>query len=242
MVGTSSASYVNSLVLPQTQNGLNLPVSGEYGSSSEATLQLSGNGQYLTIMGYGVNAAQFNSAPGTYGPDSTNKALGQSGSVTGQGYTAVPRVVALIDANGNVDSTTGLFNVFSTNNPRSAYTVDGSKIYVSGQGSGSDSTGGVFLTTRGSSSATTITGNDAGGGNSQDTRIVQIYNGQLYVSTDSKSDRTPRSGAGSPYTTRLCTRPMPSSSLGTRSPTSTHHWLQPGLLTSDSTALGHDRY
>src|SRR4051794_33615446 len=55
--GTTSASYVNSLVLAQAFSGSNFAVSGEYGSSSEGFLHLSGNGQFLTIMGYGVNAA-----------------------------------------------------------------------------------------------------------------------------------------------------------------------------------------
>ena len=40
--GAASATYVNSLVLPQAGSGANFPVSGEYGSSSEGTLQLSG--------------------------------------------------------------------------------------------------------------------------------------------------------------------------------------------------------
>ena len=35
--------------------------------SSEATLQLSGIGQYLTILGYGVNAAAFDANPAQYG-------------------------------------------------------------------------------------------------------------------------------------------------------------------------------
>jgi len=194
--GTSSASYVNSLVLPQTSSGANSAVSGEYGSSSEATLQLSGNGQYLTIVGYGINAATFNANPGAYGPTAGNTALAQSGSVQGQGYTPVSRVVALIDANGLVNSSTALYGVFSGNNPRSAYTTNGSTIYVSGQGTSGDNTGGVFVTTRGSSSATSITGNDASSTSSQDTRTVQIYNGQLYVSVDSKSGATNRDYIG----------------------------------------------
>jgi PEP-CTERM motif len=193
---TGPATFVNSLMLPQTASGANLPVSGEYGSSSEGTLQLSGNGQYLTIMGYGINANQFNSSPGTYSILSTNTALGQSGSQTGQSYTPVPRVVALIDANGNVDSSTGIYNIFNGNNPRSAYTADGTNIYVSGQGNNPDNTGGVFYTTRGSNSATSITGADAGSGDSQDTREVQIYNNTLYVSTDSKEGSTNRSYVG----------------------------------------------
>jgi hypothetical protein len=86
--------------------------------------------------------------------------LGQSGSETGQSYTAVPRVVALIDPDGNIDSSTAIYNIFNANNPRSAYTADGTNIYVSGQGTSGDTTGGVFFTTLGSSSATAITGLD----------------------------------------------------------------------------------
>jgi hypothetical protein len=193
---TIGGAYVNSLVLPQTASGLNFPVSGELGSSSEGTLQLSGNGQYLTIMGYGVNAAAFNANPGSFGPDPGNTALGQSGSMTGQGYTAVPRVAALIDANGNVNSTTGLYNIFNTNNPRSAFTLNGTTFYVSGQGTSADNTGGVFLATLGASSATSITGNDASSTTSQDTREVQIYNNTLYTSVDSKSGSTNRDYIG----------------------------------------------
>ena len=88
--GTSSATYVNSLVLPQTVSGANLPVSGEYGSSSEGTLQLSGAGQYLTIAAYGINAATFDATPTAYGAAPSN-ALAQSGSLTGR---ATPRWLA----------------------------------------------------------------------------------------------------------------------------------------------------
>lgn len=192
--GTSGpATLINTLELPQTTvTGGNYAVSGEYGSSSEGTLQLSGNGEYLTIAGYGINANTFNTSPGSYSPDSTNTALGQSGSMTNQSaYTPVARVVALIDANGNVSSSTAVYNVFNANNPRSAYTANGSTVYISGQGTTSptlDSTGGVFLVNAGSTTTnpTSITGSDAGTNMSQDTREVQIYNGQLYTSTDSK--------------------------------------------------------
>jgi hypothetical protein len=194
--GSSGTGFVGSLVLPQTNSGANFAVSGEYGSSSEGTLQLSGNGRYLTIAGYGVNANAFNANPGSFSPDPTNTALGQSGSLTGQSYTAVPRVVALIGQNGSVNSSTALYNVFDANNPRSVYTVNGTSFYVSGQGNFPDATGGVFYATLGSHSVTSITGADAGSGSSQDTREVQVYNGQLYVSTDSKKGSTNRDYIG----------------------------------------------
>ncbi len=192
--GTASVTYVNSLVLPQNGSGANLPVSSEYGSSSEGTLQLSGNGQYLTIMGYGINATTFNAA---YAPGVTTNlygaapsgALAQSGSLTGQTYTPVARVAALIDANGNVNSSTGVFNIFDTNNPRSIYTLDGIHAWVSGQGNSADSTGGVFYVSLGAvtTAPVAITGLDTTSKSlSQDTRIVQVVNNTLYVSVDSK--------------------------------------------------------
>ena len=190
-IGTTSATYVGSLVLPQTSVGGDYAISGEYGSSSEGILQLTGNGEYLTIMGYGVNAAAFNANPTAYGTLTTDPskstALGQSGSLTGQGYTAVPRVVALISQNGTVNTTTALYNIYNGNNPRSVYSTNGTTFYVSGQGNSPDATGGVFYAKLGATSATPVTGLDTSGKTSaQDTRVVEVYDGQLYVSADSK--------------------------------------------------------
>ena len=205
--GTSSATYVDSLVLPQVASGNNFAVSAEYGSSSEGAIQLSGNGQYLTVMGYGVNAAAFNANPFAYG---NNAALAQSNSLTGQTVAAVPRVVVTIDGNGNVNSSTAVYNVFNGNNPRSVYSATGNTFYISGQGSSGDSTGGVFYTTTGSHSATAITGLDTSGGTvAQDTRSVQIINGQLYVSVDSKGG----SGNARSYIGTLGTAGNPPTSL-----------------------------
>ncbi len=192
--GTTSATFVNSIVLPQASSGANLPVSGEYGSSSEASVQLSGAGQYLVLMGYGVPAESFNQAyyPGFTGDPygaAPSGALGQSGSLTGQSYTAVPRVLTLIDANGNINTATAVYNIYNTNNPRSAYSLNGSTAYLSGQGSGSDATGGVFYVPVGATdtSPTAITGLDTSSNTiAQDTRFVQIYNNSLYISVDSK--------------------------------------------------------
>jgi hypothetical protein len=170
--------------LPQTGSGSNSPISGEYGSASEGALQRSVDGRYLTIIGYGVNATTFNTAPiSAYG----TAALGQTTSLTpanqtGTPVTTVPRVVALIGADGSVDTSTSLTGVFNQNNPRSATTVDGSSFYVSGQGaSKTDPTQGVFLAARGATTATPID-------TSTDTRVASIVNNgsgnTLYVSRD----------------------------------------------------------
>lgn len=209
--GVSSATYVNALVFPQLSSGANFPVSGEFGSSSEAGLQLSPGGQYLTVGGYGVNAPTFNAAypPGyttdVYGAGFNNGALAQSTSLTSGSYTPVPRVVALIDANGNVNSSTAVYNIFDQNNPRSVYmSPDGVHVYMSGQGNTNntpdpDNTGGVFYAPLFGvvTSPVGITGLDTDNDSTltapaaQDTRIVQMPfaasgNYTLYVSVDSK--------------------------------------------------------
>ena len=126
-------------------------MTNDFGSQSEGTIQLSGNGEYLTMIGYGINAAEFNVnyllyCPGNTGtlasscvPENGNPATAQTGSLTSpvagvSGTTAVPRVAILIDPNGNVNTSTVLYNIFDENDARSAYTPDGVNIYVSGQG------------------------------------------------------------------------------------------------------------
>jgi autotransporter passenger strand-loop-strand repeat protein len=176
---TASGSIVGQMVLPETtavvngvtENG----ISGEYGSASEGTLELSADGQSLVIMGYGVNPVAFNTgAAAVYG----TTALGQTTSLAGAKYTAVPRIVADIKFNGAVDTSTALYNVFDTNNPRSVATVNGTTFYLSGQGVKGDATQGVFMAHDGADSATAID-------TSTDTRSAEIVNGSLYVSRDS---------------------------------------------------------
>jgi hypothetical protein len=177
---TTTGTAVGMLTLPTVSSGSNNAISGEYGSSSEGSLSLSGDGHSLTIAGYGVNAAAYNSAHDLNG---TGTALAQtcslSNAVSCAGVPQVSRVVALIGADGSVDTSTALFNVFNENNPRSVVTQNGSTFYLAGQGISGDTTEGVFLANKGASSATAI--------NTQfDARTVGIVNNQLFVSVDSK--------------------------------------------------------
>jgi autotransporter passenger strand-loop-strand repeat protein len=179
---TPTGTVVSQLVLPQTTvtvNGVTeYAISGEYQSASEGLLTLAENGQSLAIMGYGVTATAFDAADAAtvYG----TTALGQTTSLTGSSVTAVPRVIADIGYNATIDTSTALYNIFDTNNPRSVVTVNGVTFYVSGQGNGTDGTEGVFMAEDGASSATPIYNSTT------DTRDVEIANGQLYVSIDSK--------------------------------------------------------
>ena len=193
-ISTTTGAVNGTLVLPQTTtttNGVTQnAISGEYGSSSEGTLELSADGQSLTIAGYGINAATYNSAEAgftkTTGPYGSN-ALAQTYSVPNggtngapSGVTAVARVVADVSYNGTVDTSTSLVNIDNTNNPRSVATTDGSTFYVSGQGVKGDTTQGVFVASDGANNATPTAINTA-----TDTRTAELYNGTLYVSADS---------------------------------------------------------
>ncbi len=93
----SSASFVSSFVLPQAASGANFAVSGERQTVVGRSLQLSGSGQYLTIMGYGINAATFNGSLELTAQATRTLRWRSREALTGQSYTPVARVVALID-------------------------------------------------------------------------------------------------------------------------------------------------
>jgi len=192
---TTSGNIVSQLTLPQNNytnsNGtLEYAISGEYGSSSEGSLQLSADGQSLVIAGYNVNAVAWNAATANATNAYGTQALAQTSSILGGSVTPVARVIADINANGTVDTSTALYGVFNTNNPRSVSTVNGSSFYIAGQGVKGDTTQGLFIAQDGASTATAIS-------NATDMRTAEIYNGQLYVSTDSKQTGATGTSKGS---------------------------------------------
>jgi hypothetical protein len=218
---SGSTSYVLADQLPTSGVNGQVGIDGEDGSSSEGTLQLSGNGEYLTIAGYDGNAAAngiqaatntangTSFAPGTAWGAST-VAMAQSSDVD------VPRVVATIDSNGNVDTSTTFTGPYNTNNPRSVYSPDGTNFYISGQGSGTKvgsvytDEGGIFTTTLG----TTGNSNTTAIYTAVSTRDVLEYGGNLYYSADQNSKKgiqtgifqytgTPTTSQGSNTGTRL---------------------------------------
>ncbi len=180
------------------------------------------NGQYLTIMGYGVPATAFNNANGVgYG----TTALGQTTSIAGGANTVVPRVVALIGTNGSVDTSTALTGVFNMNNPRSVATVDGSSFYVSGQGVTGDGTGGVFYATKGATTATPVNANTTtpagtdtvNAATGTETRVAEISStvtgsNTLYVSRDFSPKGTPNDSTDIRSLTDATTGGLPTSS------------------------------
>lgn len=190
---TINGTFVTSLTLPTTDSGSNFGVVGEYGSSSEANLQLSGDGHSLLLAGYQADAANAGiggNASLAYS-DANGTALAQSFSISNGSNVIVPRVAAVIRANGSVDTSTVFKNLYDQNNPRSVWSQNGTTLYVSGQGSGATDQG-IFTVNRGSNNVATGTPapTPISSNTGLSTRIVTTFNGNMYYSADVKNVAT----------------------------------------------------
>ena len=221
--GIDNTTPLYNQTLPTSGTGANVGIVGEYASSSEGTIQLSGDGQYLSIGGYDGNQQNVGSVGGLgYG---LNGSPAEAQSTTAN----VPRVAALINiATGAVDTSTVLNDIYNTNNPRSAFTANGTSFYLSGQGASKSDQGGIYTAPLGDN---TTTGGPAPTGiyNTSSTRtvtqsLVNAANGttsstpNTYVSIDQNGKSIINAGifeyAGSPTTNQ-------GTSLGTRITTAT---------------------
>jgi hypothetical protein len=156
---TPAGGSIQTIALPAEASGGNSPLTLQGSASSEGFLKLSTDGQYLTLGGYAVTQGVFQVA--------TSNAL------------EYPRVVGRIDASGGINTTTVMTN-YSGSNIRGAASTDGIQIWTSGNGgSGQGATAGVRFMTLGS--PTSIRLNDT----ASNMRVVNIFNGQLYVSSAS---------------------------------------------------------
>ncbi|MGL4512672.1 MAG: PEP-CTERM sorting domain-containing protein [Lacipirellulaceae bacterium] len=163
---TPSGTLVQSIPMPTTATGNQLGFTGRYGGgeTEEGLLTVSTDGRYLVLPGY-------SSAVGT-----TN--------VTGSAVsgTTNQRVLGRIDNAGNIDTSTGLGNLYSAAQFVSAASTDGSSIWVSGKfGPGI----GVNYTQFGSGTFANVIGEPAPGNNAvnHQTRGIGIWGGDLFVTT-----------------------------------------------------------
>jgi|GEM_PF-1753011 len=150
-------SLAAELALPTSKSGSNLPLLDSGTASSDGQLTLSGNGKCLLTTGY--------DAP-----------LGLV-KVTESPAKTYPRTVAVVNENGEINTTTGLTNFANENNARSATSSDCTKIWVGG--GGTKTTGGVAYVskpgeTTGAQLSETVT----------NIRQVEAVDGQLYASAD----------------------------------------------------------
>lgn len=157
---TPAGVYVQTIAMPTTTVGANHALTNAGTATSEGQLNLSVNGQYLTLCGYDA-------------PVGTT-------TVTETSATTNPRVVARVDLLGNVDTTTTVTDAFSGAlaagaNIRGAATDDGSRFWVSGSKDGVR-----FVANLGDS---TTTGLNAGA--PFNLRQITIFHNDLYVTSAS---------------------------------------------------------
>jgi hypothetical protein len=154
---TTNGTYLQTIALPTNSSGQNVACTLAGTVTSEGSLKLSEDGNWLTLGGY---------ASGVGIP-----------SVSSSSAASVNRVVARIDTHGAVDTTTTLGGAFSGSNIRGAVSSDGTNIWASG--TSSSTVGGIWHTTLGGKNLVQILSTP------QNVRFVAIFSGQLYMSADS---------------------------------------------------------
>lgn len=144
----------------------------------QGTLNRSANGQLVAIGGYDFVA-----------DGSTN--------LNGTVSTEVNRVIATMNAAGNVDVSTGLAYAYNERHIRGVATVDGTEFWAGGHGNdtmegrGDHGTaemepyqGGVLHAVAGTNDPSPVTAIPGHNNNENNARVPGIHNGQLYVTTD----------------------------------------------------------
>ena len=112
---TPGGTFVQTVNLPTTTIGANLALTLTGSGVNEGYMELSANGQYLTLAGY-------NAAPGAATSSTT--------------ASATPRTIGLVRlSNGSVDTTTAI-NSGTSGNIRSVATVDGTGFWASSSSAG----------------------------------------------------------------------------------------------------------
>lgn len=148
---TTAGSNVQLIGMPTVAAGANRRFTIGGTANSEGQLSLSSNGQYLTLGGY-------DAAVGT-------------AAVNGTTSVSVPRVVARVDLNGNIDTTTAITDTLSGVAIRGTASFDGSGFWVAGAGSST----GVRYIPIGGAATTQVAANPGNG------RTLNIFNGQLFA-------------------------------------------------------------
>ena len=167
-----TGNWVQSIMMPTNWYGANAPLisyGGAPGGSgyAQGEMTLSQDGRFLLVPGFGA----------TYGQN-TNLTLPELPA-----SNQVPRVVALVDGQGNINTMTAQTNAFENiEEIRSAASTDGTNLWFSGD------TSGIKATTVGSALATQVEKTVT------NVRYLQIYSNQLYLTSSTGIRDTTRRG------------------------------------------------
>jgi hypothetical protein len=155
---TPAGVLVQTIALPTAVIGANRRVTDSGTATSNGFLTQSADGRYLIAAGY-------------------DAALGAA-SVTGSAAATVNRVIARIGLDGVVDTSTALADAYTTNNFRSACSLDGNQFWTSGTGT-APTPGARYVAALGATTSTQLSATVT------NLRCIEIVNGQLYCSTAS---------------------------------------------------------
>ena len=178
---TPAGTLVQSVALPTAADGSNQPLIASGTAGTEGQLTRSVNGQYLMLTGY-------DAALGTGNPSKST----------------LPRTVGRVDYAGRIDTTTALTDFSIADKPRSAASTNGIDIWLSCGGKATGGSDGVRYTTLGSTTSTQVSITFGDG------REVNIFDGQLYLSSQSGSTILIGTvGTGTPTTAGQTTTALP---------------------------------
>jgi len=161
---TPAGVFVQTIALPTADAGGNQMATANGSSTSEGFMKRSVDKRFLTVAGYDAPVG--------------------TAAVAGTDSTIFNRIVARIAADGSIDSSTNLVD-YNGSNIRCAVSTDGSAFVTAGtSGSGLQATAGARSVAFGPGNTMTQLSADV-----TNTRVVDIQNGQIYLSTMSGAFR-----------------------------------------------------
>lgn len=179
---TTAGILVQSIAIPTTTSGNQLRLVNAGSSTSEGFITLSGDGRYIFIIGYDAAAGTANVAT----------------------TAGINRVIGRIDLLGNINTETYITDGYQGSNIRGIISDNGTNIWTSGTAS-SGVNGGVRYFTFGNTGTSTQISSTV-----TNVRAVNIFNGQLYVTSASGTFQGVASiGTGTPTTTGQTTTILP---------------------------------
>jgi len=202
----SDGTAGTSIALPIAADGMNINMAFTLSGNGTTEGALAGNpdGHYLTLAGYGV-------APGA----PISNAL---------------RVVARVDAQGVIDTSTTLSNGFTTA-VRGAVTNDGNQFWITGSGSG-----GIWYELFGLTGGTQLVSSPGS------VRAIEIVAGQLYADSGSTgTSNVFKVGTGLPTTTGPTTTALTGMPTSNASPYGFAFFDRTGVKGIDTVYVADDR-
>ena len=172
---TTSGTLVQTIAMPVTASGGNRKFmlnNGFYGGQ----ITLSGDNRYLLVPGFDVD--EFSQPLTSFTP------------------SIAPRIVARIDKNGTINTTTST-GAYNGESIEAAYSTNGTNIWVCGTNINNDGTGGIRYLTFGATTSTQINA----GAQFVGFRTLGAYNNQLFVTADYGNISLASVGSGFPVTT-----------------------------------------